>query len=91
MVVTKSTLPKGDWSLPLTNSDIDLSKVNTSPIAVLGAVSMEFGIDHLMTFKKSVDTKKFKTFLEELRGKYWTDDILLIMDNLSVHICKDTK
>ena len=28
---------------------------------------------------------KFKTFLEEIRLKYPLDDILLVMDNLSLH------
>ena len=52
---------------------------------------MEFGVDLVMIFKKSVNIKKFKTFLDELRSKFWTDDILLVMDNLSVHISKETK
>ena len=85
MMVTKRTLPKGDWACPKTNSNLDLSKIDTSPIAVLGAVSMEFGLDLVMTFKKSVNAKKFLVFLDELRRKFWTDDILLMMDNLSVH------
>ena len=67
MVVTKRTLPKGDWAQPLTNSLLDMSKIDTKPIAVLGAVSMEYGLEHVMLFKKSVNIKRFKLFLEELR------------------------
>ena len=44
-----------------------------------------------MVFKKSVDTGKFKVFLENLRSKYWSDDIILVMDNLSVHKSKVIK
>ena len=85
MMVTKRTILSSDWSLPKNNPELDLSNINTSPIAVLGGVSQEFGIDLVMTFKFSIDTAKFKVFLDELRAKYWADDILLVMDNLSVH------
>ena len=64
MVVTKSTIPKGDWAEPLANSELDISKINTKPIAVLGAVSMEYGVELVMMFKKSVNIKRFKVFLD---------------------------
>jgi len=67
MVVTKSTLPKVEWSLPKENMKLDLSRIDTGPIAVLGAVSRERGIEHIMLFEKSVNIPKFKVFLEELR------------------------
>ena len=38
-----------------------------------------------MTFKNSVDIPKFKIYLEELRARYFFDDICIYMDNLSVH------
>jgi len=38
-----------------------------------------------MQFKNSVDIPKFKVFLEELRERYWADDICLYFDNLAVH------
>jgi transposase len=40
---------------------------------------------------KSINKMKFKMFLENLRSKYYFDDILLIMDNLSFHKSKDVK
>ena len=40
---------------------------------------------------KSINKKKFFTFLETLRLKYPFEDILLMMDNLSLHKAKDTK
>ena len=85
MMVTKSTFPKVEWSLPNKPMCLDIGQQNTKPIAVLGAVSRENGMDMYMLFKKSVDQMKFKTFLQELRDKYPFDDIHLIMDNLSVH------
>ena len=84
-MVTKRTMISRDWSLPKTNSFLDLSNINTNPIAVLGGVSQEYGIDLMMTFKFSIDTPKFKIFLDELRAKFWADDIILVMDNLNLH------
>ena len=41
-----------------------------------------------MLFDHSVNIKKFKVFIEELRAKYFADDICVYMDNLGVHISK---
>ena len=90
MVVTRNTLPHTEWSLPKTNVYLDLSKIDTDVIAVIGAVSREYGLDHHMLWKKSVNKTKFCFFIEELRAKYPFDDIMLMMDNLSVHRCKAT-
>ena len=38
-----------------------------------------------MTFKESVNIPKYKVFIEELRSRYFLDDICLYFDNLSVH------
>ena len=68
-----------------------MSKIDTSAVATLCAVSREFGVDLIMTFEKSVDRSKFMIFLQALRDKYWTDNIHLVMDNLSVHTSKITR
>ena len=52
---------------------------------MLAGVSKEIGVDLVMTFKNSVDMPKFKIYIEELRAKYFFDDICIYMDNLSVH------
>ena len=44
-----------------------------------------------MTFPKSVNITKFKTFLEELRNKNPFDDVILMMDNLSIHRSQQIK
>ena len=49
------------------------------------------GVDLVMLFDKSVNTAKFKIYLDELRSKFFFDDICIFMDNLSVHICKAVK
>ena len=41
-----------------------------------------------MIFDSSVTINKFKVFLDELRRKYFYDDLCIFMDRLSVHISK---
>lgn len=41
-----------------------------------------------MTFDNSVNIPKFKTYIEELRRRYFFDDLCIYMDNLSVHRSK---
>ena len=38
-----------------------------------------------MTFYDSVNIEKFKIYLEELRARYFYDDLCIYFDNLSVH------
>ena len=42
-----------------------------------------------MSFDKSVNQQKFKVYLDELRRKYFFDDICIVMDNLRVHNCNN--
>ena len=44
-LVSKSTIPKVEWSRLKENAKIDLSSFDTAPIAIIGAVSREFGVD----------------------------------------------
>jgi len=44
-----------------------------------------------MTFKDSINVSKFKVFLDELRTKYPFEDIILMLDNLSVHKSRYSK
>ena len=39
----------------------------------------------MMMFDSSVNNEKFKIYLDELRAKYFFDDICIYMDNLTVH------
>ena len=43
------------------------------------------GADLVMLFDFSVDKMKFKMYLDELRARYFYDDICIYFDNLSVH------
>ena len=48
-------------------------------------------MDHVQVFRKSINKSKFKLFLQNLRRKYPFEDILLVMDNLSLHKSNATK
>ena len=58
---------------------------------LLLGISKEKGVEHFMIFPKSVNTARFKSFLEEVRAKNVGEKICLFMDNLSVHISEKAK
>ena len=43
------------------------------------------GVDIIMQFKDSVNVRKFLVFLDELRSRYFFDDLCVYFDNLAVH------
>ena len=90
-VVSKLTMPNAIWTNKFTNITYDLSKIQTRPKAVIIAVSREYGLDLLQVYKNSINRSKFKVFLEELRRKFWTDDILIVLDNLGIHRSREVK
>ena len=59
--------------------------MNEGAKAVIAAISRERGIEKTMIFKRSVNVSRFKVFLEELRAAWPFDNMLLCMDNLSLH------
>ena len=81
-MVTKQTMPKNIWTNKKTNIIYDLSRVQTKPQAAIIAVSREYGLNLIQVYNNSINKTKFKMFLEELRNKYWADNIMLVMDNL---------
>ena len=90
-MITKSTIPKLEWSSKRNNIKIDMKDLNRKGIAIIAGVSIEMGTDLVMTFKDSVNIPKFKTYIEELRRKYFFDDLCIYMDNLAVHRSKVIK
>ena len=59
--------------------------MNDATVALIGGVSNEIGVDLAITFDNSVNIPKFKIYLEELRARYFFDDLCIYFDNLSVH------
>ena len=77
MMVTKSSMPTHAWSQKNQRIKVDRWQYHHNPIAVIAGVSEQFGTDLVMLFDFSIDKKKFKVYLDELRSKYFFDDICL--------------
>ena len=90
-VVTKRTLPTRVWANKWNNVKIDMSWIKQPCKAVILAASQEMGLEHIEVHNNSINKRKFKAFLDNLRSKYPFDDILLIMDNLSLHKSRETR
>ena len=54
-------------------------------------MSAEYGVDIVMTFNSSINKQKFKCFLEELRRRYFLENLCIYLDNLSVHTSKEIR
>ena len=91
MCVTKSTIPTHEYSLKNQPIEIDIKGFQNKTVAVLAGISMEKGVEIVMTFDTSVNTDKFIEFLQRLRFEQPFDKIALFMDRLSVHTCKKAK
>ena len=52
---------------------------------MIAAISRERGVELVMTFNYSINTIRFKIFLEELRRRNLFSNIFIMMDNLAVH------
>ena len=90
-MVTKSTIATHEWSAKNHNYEIDMKSYGRETIAVLAAISKEYGLDYISTFKQSVNIPKFKVFIQDLRDKYFFEDICIYMDNLAIHRSNEVK
>ena len=63
---TRSTLPKTEWTLPKNNMNVDLDMLKEPTLALLHGISKEKGNEYFRVFEKSVDTVKFKQYIDEL-------------------------
>ena len=89
--ITKNTMPTHTWSLPRNNTQLDNKEYYDTIYAVILAVSRERGVEHIEVNKKSITKVKFQILLQNLRSKYWLDDIMIMMDQLSLHTSNATK
>jgi transposase len=88
-LITKSTITKREWTPKKKGLEISFDQFSREVIAIIASVSRDAGVDLIMNFGKSVNKEKFKVYLEELRSRYFFDDICIVMDNLRVHNCND--
>ena len=90
-MVTKSTIDTHEWSSMNYNYEMDMKSYGKETLAILAAISKEYGVEHISTFKFSVNIPKFKVFLQDLRDKFFFEDICIYMDNLAIHRSKQVK
>ena len=90
-MVTKKTFNTHAWAQKRDNLKMDQTQVFIPVHAVILAVSREYGVDLVQVYEKSINKRKFRMFLDALRRKYFYDNILLVMDNLSLHKSNDMK
>ena len=62
-LVTKNTIPKTAWSLKRMNIQLDNKELNIGALAIMAAISREYGVDKVMVFKRSINKDKFNIFL----------------------------
>jgi transposase len=79
------------WSLPYQPFEYDRKDVPGEVVAVIASISYCRGVELVRMFKRSVNTKKFKTYLEELKQLHMADDIVIFLDQLSVHKSKASR
>ncbi len=66
---TRKTLADTEWALPKENVTVDVAKIAEPCLSLLAAISKEKGIEHYRIFEKSVNLKKYKEWLMELRER----------------------
>ena len=82
---TRTSVPKVEWCHSGQNMEADLAMLQEPTLAVISAISKERGQEHYKVFERSVDTKKFKAYLQELKATTGDAKVALFMDNLAVH------
>ena len=90
-VVTKNTWPTHAWMVKKDNITIDQSKAYNKTLAVVMAISRECGVELVDVYEESINKLKFKLFLQNLRQRNPFNDVMLVMDNLSVHKSGEVK
>ena len=90
-MITKSTIATHEWSNKNNNYKIDMKHYAKYTVAVMAGISKEYGLDIISTYDRSINIPKFKEFLQNLRDKYFFEDICIYMDNLSVHRSNEVK
>ena len=84
-VITKRTWPAHAWANKKENIFVNQADAYNRALAVVMAISRERGVELVDIYEKSINRMKFKLFLERLRQLNLFSDIMLVMDNLSVH------
>ena len=62
-VLSRTTVPKSEWTLPHENVRVDQDKLKEPTLCLLSGISKERGQEHYQIFEDSVNITKFKNYL----------------------------
>ena len=89
-MITANTIPLRTYSLPYKPINIDKKQYHKKSMAIILAIGFDKGVVHVEQFEYSVNKEKFALFMRELREKLIDERLSCVLDNLSVHKCKDS-
>nr|AAB42034.1 42 kDa 'D,D35E' transposase [Oxytricha trifallax] len=90
-VFTFNTFIQKSWYKRHSNIEVYDQKVKVQTMAILGGISEDAGLETYVIHPRSIKTEQYIKFLEQLREKYPEQEIILFVDNLSVHKTKETR
>ena len=88
---TKATVQKRDWSSKGNNTIVAETNYYVDYKAVIGVISKEVGNEVVYVNDKPIKQEDFFNFLQILRKRNGERKLVLFMDNLSVHKCKNVR
>ena len=91
IMFTKATAKKRDWSSKGNNTIVAETDYYVDYKAVIGAISKEVGNEVVYVNDKPIKQEDFINFLKILRKRNGERKLVLFMDNLSVHKCKNVR
>jgi len=84
-VFTFSTFRAKGWAHNRDRIRVDDSKLKVTTLAVVAAISEEYGLINYAVHPKAINTEVFVAFINQVADKLGRDDFALSLDNLSVH------
>ena len=82
---TKRTYQSLEYSNKRENIFVDQANFHIKAQAFLGVIGLNMGLVHYKMYDMSVNATKFMGFLKELRRRLPKGEVVIYMDNLSVH------
>eukprot|EP00347_Sterkiella_histriomuscorum_P011758 403371210 len=90
-VFTFNTFINKSWYKKYDNIEVYDQKVKVVTHAILAGISEDSGLESYVIHPRSIKREQYIEFLHKLREKYSNQQIILFVDNLSVHKTKESK
>lgn len=88
---TKTSCLTHEWSKRKYNIQVPCDSRGVGYIAVLAAISKDFGFEHVQLYDEAVNEEKFMLYLRKLAEMNKRKQLVIVMDNLPVHKTLDVK